>query len=76
MSRLCALFIAAFVFNFVLCHAARPDPTLPLTQHEGVEAEIVDVDDNCEGVDKEECLMRRTLVAHVDYIYTQKHNHP
>ncbi|KAL1367980.1 hypothetical protein HN51_022068 [Arachis hypogaea] len=25
--------------------------------------------------DNEECLMRRTLVAHTDYIYTQKH-HP
>lgn len=30
----------------------------------------------CEGGDeREECLMRRTLVAHTDYIYTQgKHN--
>ncbi|OEL26917.1 hypothetical protein BAE44_0012066 [Dichanthelium oligosanthes] len=30
----------------------------------------------CEGEDeREECLMRRTLVAHTDYIYTQgKHN--
>ncbi|CAN6313518.1 unnamed protein product [Urochloa humidicola] len=30
----------------------------------------------CEGEDEgEECLMRRTLVAHTDYIYTQgKHN--
>ncbi|KAG5018442.1 Phytosulfokines 3 [Glycine soja] len=31
-------------------------------------------DESCEGIDgSEECLMRRTLVAHVDYIYTQKH---
>ena len=30
----------------------------------------------CEGGEgAEECLMRRTLVAHTDYIYTQgKHN--
>ncbi|KAK8625919.1 hypothetical protein V6N13_057074 [Hibiscus sabdariffa] len=75
MSRLCTLFITAFVFNFMLCHAARPDPTLPLTQHLGVEAESMDVDSNCEGVGKEECLMKRTLAAHVDYIYTQ-HHHP
>lgn len=27
------------------------------------------VEDTCEGDD---CLMRRTLAAHVDYIYTQK----
>lgn len=30
---------------------------------------------NCEGVGEEECaLIRRTLVAHTDYIYTQNHN--
>ncbi|KAI7752953.1 hypothetical protein M8C21_032016 [Ambrosia artemisiifolia] len=28
------------------------------------------VEDNCNGVEKEECLERRTLVAHLDYIYT------
>lgn len=33
----------------------------------------VDIDDNCEGVGKEESLMRRTLAAHLDYIYTQNH---
>lgn len=28
---------------------------------------------SCEGAaDKDECLMRRTLAAHTDYIYTQK----
>lgn len=37
------------------------------------EAEHADVaDENCEGLGEEECLMRRTLVAHTDYIYTQK----
>lgn len=40
---------------------------------QGVEAEKVEIDENCEGVGKEECLMRRTLAAHVDYIYTQNH---
>ncbi|KAK8601021.1 hypothetical protein V6N13_059239 [Hibiscus sabdariffa] len=71
MCNLCTLFIAALVFNSMLSYA---DPTFPLTQHEGVELERVDVDVNCEGVGKEECLMRRTLAAHVDYIYTQNHN--
>ncbi|WOG92995.1 hypothetical protein DCAR_0312274 [Daucus carota subsp. sativus] len=28
--------------------------------------------ENCEDIGNEECLMRRTLVAHIDYIYTQK----
>ncbi|XP_024978392.1 uncharacterized protein LOC112515717 [Cynara cardunculus var. scolymus] len=33
------------------------------------------VEESCEGVGKEECLMRRTLVdAHLDYIYTQDKN--
>ncbi|GMJ15272.1 phytosulfokine 4 precursor [Hibiscus trionum] len=68
MSKLCTLFIAALVFSFMLSNAARPDPTFALTQHEGVEA-----DENCQGVAEEECLMRRTLAAHVDYIYTQNH---
>ena len=31
-------------------------------------------DESCEGMEgTEECLMRRTLAAHTDYIYTQKH---
>ncbi|KAL1802886.1 hypothetical protein ACET3Z_031533 [Daucus carota] len=31
--------------------------------------------ENCSGLGEEECLMRRTLAAHIDYIYTQnKHN--
>ncbi|KAK6938550.1 Phytosulfokine [Dillenia turbinata] len=35
----------------------------------GMEAD----DGVCEELDKEECLKRRTLVAHLDYIYTQDH---
>ncbi|XWS25490.1 hypothetical protein CRYUN_Cryun27aG0072400 [Craigia yunnanensis] len=73
MPKLSTLFIAAFLLNFVLSYAARPEPAFPLTQHEEVEAEKVDIDENCEGVGKEDCLMRRTLAAHVDYIYTQNH---
>ncbi|KAF7054815.1 hypothetical protein CFC21_062432 [Triticum aestivum] len=44
----------------------------------GMEMEQVDLEAmrGCEGGEgAEECLMRRTLVAHTDYIYTQgKHN--
>ncbi|KAJ6848825.1 phytosulfokines isoform X1 [Iris pallida] len=29
----------------------------------------------CEGVSEKECLTRRTLVAHTDYIYTQRDHH-
>jgi len=31
------------------------------------------VDESCEGFGEDECLMKRTLAAHVDYIYTQQH---
>lgn len=34
------------------------------------------VEDRCEGLGEEECLMRRTLEAHLDYIYTQRHKQP
>ncbi|MED6217077.1 hypothetical protein PIB30_014278 [Stylosanthes scabra] len=36
---------------------------------------LEDEKSNCvEEGSSEECLMRRTLAAHTDYIYTQKHN--
>ncbi|KAJ7953991.1 phytosulfokines 3-like [Quillaja saponaria] len=28
-------------------------------------------DDGCKGLESEECLIRRSMVAHIDYIYTQ-----
>ncbi|OMO70800.1 Phytosulfokine [Corchorus olitorius] len=73
MSKLCTLLIAAFLLNFMLSYAARPEPTLAITQQKEVEGEKVDIEENCEGVGTEECLMRRTLAANLDYIYTQKH---
>ncbi|KAE8682805.1 Phytosulfokine [Hibiscus syriacus] len=71
MSKLHTLFAAALLLNFMLCYAVRHDPASLLTEYHGVAAEKVDIDENCEEVGKEECLMRRTLAAHVDYIYTQ-----
>lgn len=43
-------------------------------QLKDVEVEKAMVEESCEGVGEEECLMRRTLAAHIDYIYTQKNN--
>ncbi|KAI4298589.1 hypothetical protein L6164_032129 [Bauhinia variegata] len=68
-----------FLLLFTLTHAARPGPVassavIPkVTQSEILEADKVNVEESCEGIGEEECLMRRTLAAHVDYIYTQKH---
>ncbi|XWS34255.1 hypothetical protein CRYUN_Cryun21dG0024600 [Craigia yunnanensis] len=33
-------------------------------------------DDDCKGLDGEECLIRRSLAAHTDYIYTQENVAP
>ncbi|CAL9002093.1 unnamed protein product [Prunus brigantina] len=76
MARVKALFFLAVLLCSTLVYAARPEPafsaaTSAKTQIEGVETEV---DESCEGAGEEECLMRRTLAAHVDYIYTQKHN--
>lgn len=43
-------------------------------QHADQGQQMNDFEDICNNVDEEEeCLMRRTLAAHVDYIYTQEH---
>ncbi|CAK9165522.1 unnamed protein product [Ilex paraguariensis] len=82
MSKVTALLIVALLCVTMSSAAARPEPAFPDTnlvktqQEEGtVGAQHVEVvDENCEGVGDEECLMRRTLAAHIDYIYTQKKN--
>ncbi|KAL4615171.1 hypothetical protein ACB092_07G105400 [Castanea dentata] len=78
-SKLSTICMVALLLFFTLTYAtARPEPTFsdatPInTQHVDAELEKVMVEDLCVGVGKEECLERRTLAAHLDYIYTQKH---
>ncbi|KAG5526271.1 hypothetical protein RHGRI_032526 [Rhododendron griersonianum] len=78
MSKVSTFCITALLLLFALTCTARPGPpfsdaTPMKTQHEDVnDVEVEGI--NCEGVGEEECLMRRTLAAHVDYIYTQKQN--
>ncbi|KAJ4701585.1 Phytosulfokines 3-like protein [Melia azedarach] len=75
MSKVSTFITIALLLCFVLSYAtARPDPSLsvnslPKTQLQEEVGEEV----SCEGIGKEECLTRRTLAAHVDYIYTQNH---
>ncbi|XP_052195095.1 phytosulfokines-like [Diospyros lotus] len=82
MSRFTAVFLLLLLL-LISCsssRATRPAPlawknTSPENQHPGDETgrpEAVDHED-CEAGGDEECLMRRTLAAHLDYIYTQKH---
>ncbi|KAJ1381767.1 Phytosulfokine [Sesbania bispinosa] len=76
MSKITALFFTALFLCYMLTHSARPEPSFNkdslgvVTQHQVQDI----VDKSCEGIREEECLMRRTLAAHIDYIYTQKHN--
>ncbi|MED6218885.1 hypothetical protein PIB30_030659 [Stylosanthes scabra] len=53
----------------------EPLPTV-VTQHHQGQSDVEEAEDKCEGVGvgAEECLMRRTLAAHLDYIYTQNHH--
>ncbi|KAI3958870.1 hypothetical protein MKX01_023546 [Papaver californicum] len=78
MSKIASVSVIILAFFFVsLTHAARPEPTvlpnnsLAESQH-GEDIEVEDSEFSCDGVGKEECLRRKTLMAHVDYIYTQK----
>ncbi|PON40511.1 Phytosulfokine [Parasponia andersonii] len=57
----------------VFSNSDNRNPTTDKVGHGSInEAEDVMVEESCEGVGEEECLMRRTLAAHTDYIYTQK----
>ncbi|XP_050210751.1 phytosulfokines-like [Mercurialis annua] len=69
-------FILALLFiSFTLTQAIRQEP-FSKSQNFATEipAEVEIQSENCDGDGKEDCLRRRTLEAHLDYIYTQKHN--
>ncbi|XP_018813551.1 phytosulfokines 3-like [Juglans regia] len=75
------LMIALLLCSSTLTYASRPEPgfadATPANTHHGDFAEadqhVHAVDESsCEGLGEEECLERRTLAAHLDYIYTQK----
>uniref|UniRef100_A0A9I9E8Q0 Phytosulfokine n=1 Tax=Cucumis melo TaxID=3656 RepID=A0A9I9E8Q0_CUCME len=81
--KLAALFtiIAALVTIMSLIvipssEAARPIPSLFKPQNPIVSRELVADHNNegisCEGLGKEDCLIKRTLQAHIDYL--QFHN--
>ncbi|KAL9396478.1 hypothetical protein Peur_010731 [Populus x canadensis] len=72
MSKPTTLFTVALLLSFALTCSTRPQPVLSDDSLDAMAAESAAVE-SCEGLGEEECLMRRTLAAHVDYIYTQKH---
>ncbi|EXB63115.1 Phytosulfokines 3 [Morus notabilis] len=74
MAKFITFFMLTILLSSALVFAGRPYPAFNpriTGQQQNIEAKKVE-DDQCEGVGKEECLMRRTLVAHLDYIYTQE----
>ncbi|MBA0560958.1 hypothetical protein Golob_017825 [Gossypium lobatum] len=84
MAKLASLFILTLllVSSLSLSFAARSGPAFAndspaKTQSQATTTstttdEMEQSEDRCEGVGEDECLMRRTLAAHLDYIYTQK----
>ncbi|KAE8715752.1 Phytosulfokine [Hibiscus syriacus] len=78
MAKLSTLFVLTLLLVSTVSFAARSGPAFsPAKAQPQVTVETeeaVEVGDSCEGIAEDECLMRRTLAAHVDYIYTQKHN--
>ncbi|KAF6150545.1 hypothetical protein GIB67_030346 [Kingdonia uniflora] len=74
--RTTCLILIALLLVFSQTFAARPEPTLPKeslsdTKHAEVDNKAETVE-SCEGLGEDDCLMRRTLNAHIDYIYTQE----
>ncbi|XP_004955402.1 phytosulfokines 4 [Setaria italica] len=56
--------------------AGRADPAAAVVSHgHQAQGSTAAGERGCEGAnDEDECMMRRTLAAHTDYIYTQEHH--
>ncbi|KAL5706683.1 hypothetical protein ACHQM5_024817 [Ranunculus cassubicifolius] len=78
MSKVATLLLVVLLLVSPLCFAnARPNPihsgesSSSYIQDADVETE--NIDESCDGIAEDECLMRRTLAGRADYIYTQSH---
>ncbi|KFK34247.1 hypothetical protein AALP_AA5G120100 [Arabis alpina] len=80
MAKFTTIFFMALLLCSTLTYAARLVPTITTASSneitvKEIEGDKVDEEESCKGIGEEECLIRRTLVAHTDYIYTQNHKH-
>ncbi|GMI99847.1 phytosulfokine 4 precursor [Hibiscus trionum] len=50
----------------------QADQNLPFSSPESISF----IDGECGGLNDEECMIRRSLAAHTDYIYTQENDAP
>ncbi|XP_071735212.1 phytosulfokines 3-like [Rutidosis leptorrhynchoides] len=73
MSRNTIIFlILALLFCSTSSYAARLTPSvtaMPDNQNKG--GEDIEFEQGCEGISEQECILGKTLLAHIDYIYTQ-----
>ncbi|TKY57914.1 Phytosulfokines 3 [Spatholobus suberectus] len=78
MSKLATLFTLALLLSFNLIYASRPNSSLNSISslHGDVGATKAEIDEESCEEGTEECLARRTLAAHLDYIYTQGEQGP
>ncbi|CAL0311599.1 unnamed protein product [Lupinus luteus] len=74
MTKIIALFFTALFLCYALTHSTRHEPSFHnessvVTQHQ----DVMGVDKSCEGAGEDERSMKRTLTAHIDYIYTDNY---
>ncbi|KAK8657522.1 hypothetical protein V6N13_035753 [Hibiscus sabdariffa] len=68
------------ILALLLLSTAKPRPlpnteelqNLPFSSPESMSF----IDGDCGGLNDEECMVRRSLAAHTDYIYTQENDAP
>ncbi|KAJ0961088.1 hypothetical protein J5N97_000989 [Dioscorea zingiberensis] len=65
-----AIVFMSLLLFFSFSQAIRHDPSF-----QSKDVENLSNSQGCEGLGEDECLERRTLVAHTDYIYTQNKPH-
>ncbi|KAG8364186.1 hypothetical protein BUALT_Bualt19G0100800 [Buddleja alternifolia] len=78
ITSLCMLitFLLLLTLSDVL---GRPEPTFhgsTPVETRFKDNEVYVGEESCDGIGEDECLMRRTLQAHIDYIYTQRQTQP
>ncbi|XP_021754700.1 phytosulfokines-like [Chenopodium quinoa] len=71
----CITFILlTFMLSFTAARLGHTDQVLQNQHRVNMDTSKAEIRDeiNCEMLEKDECLFRRSLAAHLDYIYTQE----